>query len=63
MKFDVFIFDSVYVADRWEKFSGDNCLNEGDRILFEIVTNEEIPIWRFRVISNVETPIRKFQVV
>lgn len=51
----------VYVADGWGRFSGDNCLNDGDRILFEIVNNGEKTIWRFRVISNIETPIRKFQ--
>ncbi|XP_027774766.1 B3 domain-containing protein REM5-like isoform X1 [Solanum pennellii] len=51
----------VYIADGWGKFSADNCLKEGDRILFEIISNRETPIWRFRVISNAETPIRKFQ--
>ncbi|KAG5589108.1 hypothetical protein H5410_039622 [Solanum commersonii] len=49
----------VYVADGWGKFSADNCLKEGDRIMFEVVTNGETPIWRSRVTSNAETPISK----
>ncbi|KAK4374089.1 hypothetical protein RND71_004766 [Anisodus tanguticus] len=51
----------VYIGDGWRKFIADNCLKEGDRINFEVVTNGETPIWKFHVVTDVETPMRKFQ--
>nr|XP_018625362.1 B3 domain-containing protein REM9-like [Nicotiana tomentosiformis] len=52
----------VYIiGDGLRKFIVDNCLEEGDRIMLEVVTNGETPIWRFQVVTNGGTPIRKFQ--
>ncbi|XP_060179525.1 B3 domain-containing protein REM17-like isoform X3 [Lycium barbarum] len=51
----------VYITDEWRKFIADNCLKEGDRIKFEVVTNGETPIWKFQVVSEAETPLQKFQ--
>lgn len=48
-------------GDGWRKFSADNCLKEGDRIMFEIVTKVETQLWKFRVFRDAETPRRKFQ--
>ncbi|KAM3379410.1 B3 domain-containing protein REM7 isoform X2 [Capsicum galapagoense] len=50
----------TYIRAGWPKFVVDNCLKKGDRIRFEVVTNEETPIWKFQV-SNQETPLQKFQ--
>ncbi|XP_019261612.1 PREDICTED: B3 domain-containing protein REM10-like [Nicotiana attenuata] len=52
----------VYIiGDGLRKFIVDNCLKEGDRIMFEVVTNGKIPIWKFQVVTNGGTPIREFQ--
>ncbi|XP_047268647.1 B3 domain-containing protein REM8-like [Capsicum annuum] len=51
----------AYIADGWRKFSADNCLKEGDRIMFEIVAKGETQIWKFQVVSNAKKPMRKFQ--
>ncbi|XP_055819896.1 B3 domain-containing protein REM10-like isoform X2 [Solanum dulcamara] len=51
----------VYIGDGWRKFIADNCLEEGDRIMFEVVTSGETPIWKFQVVSKAETPLQKFQ--
>ncbi|XP_070019455.1 B3 domain-containing protein REM10-like [Nicotiana sylvestris] len=52
----------VYIiGDGLRKFIVDNCLKEGDRIMFEVVTNGETPIWKFQVVTNGGTPIREFQ--
>ncbi|MCD7446392.1 hypothetical protein HAX54_006000 [Datura stramonium] len=50
----------AYIGDGWRKFVADNCLKVGDRIMFEVVTNGETPIWKFQV-SEAETPLQKFQ--
>ncbi|KAM3379415.1 B3 domain-containing protein REM7 [Capsicum galapagoense] len=50
----------TYITGGWHKFSADNCLKKGDRIMFEVVTNGETPIWKFQV-TNRETPLQKFQ--
>ncbi|XP_060181889.1 B3 domain-containing protein REM5-like [Lycium barbarum] len=36
----------AYIGGGWLKFIADNCLKEGDRIMFEVVTDGETPIWR-----------------
>ncbi|KAK4374088.1 hypothetical protein RND71_004765 [Anisodus tanguticus] len=51
----------VYIKDGWRKFIADNCLKKGDRIMFEVVTNGETPIWKFQVVSEAETPLQKYQ--
>ncbi|KAM3266548.1 hypothetical protein P3L10_003542 [Capsicum annuum] len=51
----------VCIRDGWRKFSADNCLKEGDRIMFEIVAKGETQIWKFQVVSNAKKPMRKFQ--
>ncbi|MCD7446393.1 hypothetical protein HAX54_006001 [Datura stramonium] len=51
----------AYIGDGWRKFAAENNLKEGDCIIFEIVTNGETPIWKFRVVTNGETPMRKFR--
>ncbi|MCD7446412.1 hypothetical protein HAX54_006021 [Datura stramonium] len=50
----------TYIGGGWSKFIADNCLKKGDRIMFEVVTNGETPIWKFQV-TNRETPLQKFQ--
>ncbi|XP_049349779.1 B3 domain-containing protein REM9-like [Solanum verrucosum] len=42
------------------KFFADNCLKKGDCIMFEVVTNGEIPIWKFQVTYR-KVPLQKFQ--
>ncbi|XP_070047907.1 B3 domain-containing protein REM5-like [Nicotiana tomentosiformis] len=42
----------VYIGDGLRKFIADNCLKEGDRIMFETVTNGETPIWKFQVVTS-----------
>ncbi|XP_069144123.1 B3 domain-containing protein REM9-like [Solanum lycopersicum] len=42
------------------KFFADNCLNKGDCIMFEVVTNGETPIWKFQVTYR-EVPLQMFQ--
>nr|XP_009771718.1 PREDICTED: B3 domain-containing protein REM5-like [Nicotiana sylvestris] len=42
----------VYIGDGLRKFIADNCLKEGDRIMFEVVTNGETPIWKFQVVTS-----------
>lgn len=37
----------VYLKDGWNKIRDANCLKEGDRIMFEVVTNGNKPIWKF----------------
>ncbi|OIS97640.1 putative b3 domain-containing protein rem4 [Nicotiana attenuata] len=37
----------VYIGGRWGEFRVANDLEVGDRIMFEIVTNGEKPIWKF----------------
>ncbi|XP_070048343.1 B3 domain-containing protein REM7-like isoform X3 [Nicotiana tomentosiformis] len=37
----------VYIGGRWAKFHAANDLKVGDRIMFEVVTNGERPIWKF----------------
>lgn len=37
----------VYIAEGWRKFSVDNDLKKGDFMMFEVVANEEKPIWKF----------------
>uniref|UniRef100_A0A1S4B7F9 B3 domain-containing protein REM10-like n=1 Tax=Nicotiana tabacum TaxID=4097 RepID=A0A1S4B7F9_TOBAC len=51
----------VYIGDGCRKFVADNCLKEGDRIMFEVVTDGEIPVWKFHVVTDAETPRQKFQ--
>ncbi|XP_059305827.1 B3 domain-containing protein REM10-like isoform X1 [Lycium ferocissimum] len=51
----------AHIGDGWRKFIAENCLKEGDRIVFEIVRNGETPIWKFQVITDGELPVRKFQ--
>ncbi|XP_070047900.1 putative B3 domain-containing protein REM15 isoform X7 [Nicotiana tomentosiformis] len=51
----------VRIGDGWCKFIADNRLKEGDRIVFEVVTDEETSIWKFHAVTNAETPMRKFQ--
>lgn len=51
----------TFIGDGWRKFSADKCLKVGDRIMFEIVTDSDTPIWKFRVVTNAKTPMRKFQ--
>ncbi|KAF3618691.1 putative B3 domain-containing protein REM14-like isoform X1 [Capsicum annuum] len=51
----------TYIIGGWHKFSADNCLKRGDRIMFEVVTNGETPVWKFRVVTNQETPLQNFQ--
>lgn len=51
----------TYIGGGWRKFSADCCLKEGDRIIFEIVTGGETPIWKFQVVTDAKTPMRKFQ--
>lgn len=48
----------VYIGDGWRKFIVDNCLKKGDRVMFEVVTNGETPIWKFQVVTDGETPVR-----
>ncbi|XP_016549275.1 B3 domain-containing protein REM17 isoform X7 [Capsicum annuum] len=50
----------VYIGDGWRKFVADNCLKEGDRIMFEVVTSGETPVWEFRV-NEAKTPLQKYQ--
>ncbi|XP_049349766.1 B3 domain-containing protein REM10-like [Solanum verrucosum] len=51
----------TYIGGGWREFSADYCLKEGDRIMFEIVTDGETPIWKFHVVTDAKTPMRKFQ--
>ncbi|KAG5589107.1 hypothetical protein H5410_039621 [Solanum commersonii] len=51
----------AFIGDGWRKFAVEKYLKEGDRIMFEIVTNGETPIWKFRVVTHGETPMKKFQ--
>ncbi|KAM3379455.1 B3 domain-containing protein REM17-like [Capsicum galapagoense] len=51
----------AYIADGWRTFSADNCLKEGDRIIFEIVAKGETQIWKFQVVNNAKKLMRKFQ--
>lgn len=37
----------VYIAKGWSKFRVENDLKEGDRMMFEVVSNGEKPIWKF----------------
>ncbi|XP_010324530.2 B3 domain-containing protein REM14 isoform X3 [Solanum lycopersicum] len=38
---------SVCLRGGWDKFRAAYCLKEGDRIMFEVVTDGEKPIWKF----------------
>ncbi|KAK6781588.1 hypothetical protein RDI58_019384 [Solanum bulbocastanum] len=38
---------SVCIRGGWDKFREAYCLKEGDRIMFEVVTDGEKPIWKF----------------
>ncbi|XP_055821817.1 B3 domain-containing protein REM17-like [Solanum dulcamara] len=38
---------SVCIKGGWHEFRDTNCLKEGDRVMFEVVTNGEKPIWQF----------------
>lgn len=38
---------SVCLRGGWDKFREAYCLKEGDRIMFEVVTDGEKPIWKF----------------
>ncbi|XP_016577231.1 B3 domain-containing protein REM10 isoform X2 [Capsicum annuum] len=38
----------TYIGGRWRDFCAANCLKEGDRLMFEIVSNEKKPILKFR---------------
>ncbi|KAM3270584.1 B3 domain-containing protein REM14-like [Capsicum chacoense] len=51
----------AYIADGWRKFSVDNCLKEGDRIMFEIIAKGGTQIWKFQAVSNAKKTMRKFQ--
>ncbi|KAJ8538803.1 hypothetical protein K7X08_030099 [Anisodus acutangulus] len=53
----------VFIKDGWRKFIADNCLKEGDHIMFEVVTDGETPVWKFHVVTDAETPMRKFQAI
>ncbi|CAN4077177.1 unnamed protein product [Withania somnifera] len=53
----------VTIGDGCRKFIDDNCLKEGDCIMFEVVANGETPIWKFHVVTYAETPMRKFQAI
>ncbi|KAJ8538801.1 hypothetical protein K7X08_030097 [Anisodus acutangulus] len=52
--------DSVCIRGGWHKFRDTYCLKEGDRIMFEVVTDGEKPIWKFHGkvsgedVSNIE---------
>ncbi|XP_070019457.1 B3 domain-containing protein REM3-like [Nicotiana sylvestris] len=48
----------AYIGDGWRKFIVDNSLKKGDRVMFEVVTNGETPIWKFQVVTDGETPVR-----
>ncbi|XP_055821819.1 B3 domain-containing protein REM10-like [Solanum dulcamara] len=37
----------VYLKNGWNKIRDANCLKEGDRIMFEVVTDRKKPIWKF----------------
>uniref|UniRef100_M1B269 DNA binding protein n=2 Tax=Solanum tuberosum TaxID=4113 RepID=M1B269_SOLTU len=54
------ITQTYIIGCGWTKFFADNCLRKGDRIMFEVVTNGETPIWKFQV-TNREAPLLKFQ--
>ncbi|XP_019254322.1 PREDICTED: B3 domain-containing protein REM10-like [Nicotiana attenuata] len=49
----------VCIGDGWRKFIADNRLKEGDRIVFEVVTDEETSVWKFHVVTDAETPKHK----
>ena len=51
----------AYIAKGWRKFIAENCIKEGDRIKFEVVTNGKTPRWKFQVVTDGETPARKSQ--
>ncbi|OIT02263.1 PREDICTED: B3 domain-containing protein REM10-like [Nicotiana attenuata] len=51
----------VYIGGGWRKFIADNRLKEGDRIMFELVTDGGTSIWKFQVVSDAETPMEKSQ--
>ncbi|XP_049378557.1 B3 domain-containing protein REM14-like isoform X3 [Solanum stenotomum] len=38
---------SVCIRGGWDKFREAYCLKEGDRIMFEVVTDGEKPLWKF----------------
>ncbi|KAF3637669.1 putative xyloglucan glycosyltransferase 5-like [Capsicum annuum] len=38
----------AYIGDGWRKFVAETFLKEGDRVMFEVVTNGETPIWKFQ---------------
>ncbi|XP_015168730.1 B3 domain-containing protein REM14-like isoform X2 [Solanum tuberosum] len=38
---------SVCIRGGWDKFHEAYCLKEGDRIMFEVVTDGEKPLWKF----------------
>ncbi|PHT38863.1 hypothetical protein CQW23_22436, partial [Capsicum baccatum] len=48
----------AYIRNGWRKFIAENCIKEGDRIKFEVVTNGKTPIWKFQVVTDGETPMR-----
>ncbi|KAK4374090.1 hypothetical protein RND71_004767 [Anisodus tanguticus] len=37
----------VCIKGGWHEFRDTNCLKKGDRVMFEVVTNGEKPIWQF----------------
>ncbi|XP_019254326.1 PREDICTED: B3 domain-containing protein REM2-like isoform X2 [Nicotiana attenuata] len=49
----------VYIGGRWGEFRVANDLEVGDRIMFEIVTNGEKPIWKFHGKYSVEVAKRE----
>lgn len=38
---------SVCIRGGWDRFRDTYCLKEGDRIMFEVVTDGEKPVWKF----------------
>ncbi|XP_070019452.1 putative B3 domain-containing protein REM15, partial [Nicotiana sylvestris] len=38
---------NTYIGRGWHEFCTDKCLKEGDRVMFEIVSNGETPIFKF----------------
>ncbi|KAM3270576.1 putative B3 domain-containing protein REM15 [Capsicum chacoense] len=42
----------VYMGEGCRKFIAENCLKEGHRIMFVVVTDGETPIWKFHVVTD-----------
>ncbi|XP_015085033.1 B3 domain-containing protein REM17-like isoform X1 [Solanum pennellii] len=42
----------VYIAKGWRKFRAENDLKQGDRMMFEVVSNGEKPIWKYNATNT-----------